>query len=202
MPITNTVEADKAMAKIAQLKSKIKKFEEDAQAKIEQLIPETVSMKITNLQVKASEKAMPLKQEICTLENELADYVESSADELFVDAKAIKLNAGEFGVRETKSTQVDKTTVERIEALKTHPRTPEFNQVIELPTAASQEEADVRVRDLVTAAIKINKSARKNILEKWNDALLDLVAARRVIKDKFWYKLTGDSEKLLREIER
>ena len=39
--------------------------------------------------------------------------------------------------------------------------------------------------------IRINKTVNKDVLRTWPDERLELVGARRVEKDDFWYELKG-----------
>ena len=115
--------------------------------------------KINEIKEAAKKEAEPILQEIEALEHSLAVYSEYNKEELFKDKKTIELTFGLFGFRQSTSISIKKNT---LELLKQHG----FKE-----------------------AIKIKESVNKEVMREWSDERLNLVNAKRVVKDSFWVEV-------------
>ena len=115
--------------------------------------------KINEIKEAAKKEAEPILEEIEALEHSLAVYSEYNKEELFKDKKTIELTFGLFGFRQSTSIIIKKNT---LELLKQHG----FKE-----------------------AIKIKESVNKEVMREWSDERLNLVNAKRVVKDSFWVEV-------------
>ncbi len=111
---------------------------------------------VNRVKEELKQKVEPLLKNIEALEKSLAVYSEYNKEELFKDKKTIELTFGLFGFRQSTSISVKKDT---LKLLKQHG----FNE-----------------------AIKIKEMVNKEAMREWSDERLNLVHAKRVVKDQFW----------------
>lgn len=125
---------------------------------------------IDRLKADAEAKAAPLLSRLACLENGLLAYAEYNKDSLFSDRRSKELTFGLLGYR--RSTE--------IAALPRHTMAMVLGKLEELGFAA---------------AIRISKAVNKDELRTWPDERLELVGARRVEKDTFWYEVRDEDIK-------
>ncbi len=106
----------------------------------------------------------PLITRLNSLENGLMAYAEFNYDTLFAEKKTREYDFGRLGYRiSTEIRPQPKTTVAQV-----------LGKVKELG---------------FTQAIRIKESLNKDELHAWPTERLDLVGARRMVKDTFWYEI-------------
>ncbi len=122
---------------------------------------------IDRLKAEAEAKAAPLAARLASLENGLLAYAEHNKDELFAKKRSKGLDFGELGYR--RSTEIK-------------PR-PKHTLAMVLG----------KIKDLgFSAAIRTTETVNKDELATWTDERLELVGARRVKKDTFWYEIKAE----------
>lgn len=124
---------------------------------------------IDKIKIEAEAQAAPLQTRLAALENGLLAYAEFKKDELFKDKRSKELDFGSLGYRKSREVKPKpkntwKMILGRLKELK-------FKQ-----------------------AIRIKESINKDELHQWPDERLDLIGARRVKKDTFWYEI--DEQKI------
>lgn len=119
---------------------------------------------IDRLKAQAEAQAAPLQAKIKVLEGGLQAFAEYNKKSLFTDKRSKELDYGTIGYR--KSSQIKpkaKTTWEMVLG---------------------------RLKDLkFLSAIRTRDEVAKEELATWPNERLDLVGARRVEKDQFWYEI-------------
>lgn len=119
--------------------------------------------KIDNAKAEAEAKAAPLKTRMEALENGLLAFAEFNKQEIFKGRRSIELMHGALGYR--KSTEIK-------------PK-PKYTWKMVLG----------KIKDLgLTDAIRIKESVNKDTLRQWPNERLNLIGARRIEKDTFWYE--------------
>lgn len=119
---------------------------------------------VDRLKADAEAKTAPLAARMSCLENGLLAFAEYNKDELFAGRRSRELTFGTLGYRRSSE----------IAAQPKHTMAMVLGKLEEL----GFEEA-----------IRINKSVNKDTMRTWPDERLELVGARRVEKDSFWYEL-------------
>jgi phage host-nuclease inhibitor protein Gam len=119
--------------------------------------------KIDRARAEAEANAAPLKTRMEALENGLLAFAEFNKDELFKDKRSVEVMHGALGYR--KSSEV-------------RPQ-PKFTWKMVLGKLKSLGIAE---------AIRTREDVNKDVLRQWPDERLELVGARRVRKDTFWYE--------------
>jgi phage host-nuclease inhibitor protein Gam len=106
----------------------------------------------------------PLQARLKELETGLIAYAEHNKEALFGEKRSVEIDFGTIGYRRSKE-------------IKPKPRWT-FTMVLQ------------RLKELgFTMAIRNTEKVNKDELHGWPDDRLDLVGARRVEKDNFWYEL-------------
>lgn len=126
---------------------------------------------IDRIKAEAASKTEPLLRRLKALENGLLAFSEYNRDELFKKKKSIELAFGLLGYR--KSTMVKPLPKKR------------WMDVLE-----RLEELDLK------EAIIVKKSPNKDVLRGWSDEKLELVGARKVSKETFWYEIKEEEIKV------
>ena len=122
---------------------------------------------IDQVKQRAEADAAPLKDRSRALAGGLKAFAEHQKDSILKDRKSVELAFGRIGFR--KSTQV-----------KPAPKST-WKQILG------------RLRELgFEAAIRIKEEINKDELHTWSDERLELVGARRVPKDEFWYEVKAE----------
>ena len=116
------------------------------------------------LKAEAEARIAPLAARLTQLENGLLAYAEYNKDDLFADRRSQELTFGMLGYRRSSE----------IAAKPKHTMAMVLGKLEELG---------------FEKGIRINKSVNKDVLRTWPDERLELVGARRVEKDAFWYEL-------------
>lgn len=117
----------------------------------------------------AAAEAAPLKLQVAEIEAGLQAYATANKSSLFKDKRSRQLDYGTIGFRKSKQ-------------IKPKPKHT-WKMVLGL---LKQMKFD--------SAVRIKEEVNKEELETWPDKRLDLVGARRVPKDQFWYET--DEEKI------
>ncbi len=126
--------------------------------------------KIDQIKAETAAKIEPLANRLKALENGLLAYSEFNRDELFKKKKSIELAFGLLGYR--KSTMV-----------KPLPRKKWADVLERLDEMNFQE------------AVLVKKRPNKDVLRQWSDERLELVYARKVSKETFWYEVKEEEVK-------
>ena len=113
---------------------------------------------IDDLRARAAAEAEPLKQRLSALENGLLAFAEYNRPELFRTKKSVDLVFGSIGFRKSTRISLKRTTLEKLMELG-------FDE-----------------------AVRVKRSVDREVLLTWPDERLELVEARRVVQDKFWYE--------------
>jgi len=130
----------------------------------------SLSDDIDRLKADAEAKAAPLQSRLACMENGLLAFAEYNKEEVFVERRSRELTFGTLGYR--RSTE--------IAAKPKHTMAMVLGKLKELSFAG---------------AIRIQESVNKDELQTWPDERLDLVGARRVKKDTFWYEVKEEEVK-------
>ncbi len=118
---------------------------------------------IDRIKAEADIAAAPLNVRLSSIENGLLAFAEFSKEDLFSEKRSKELDFGSIGYRRSRE-------------LKPKPKTT-WKMVLG------------RIKELKFPAIRTKESVDKDELSKWPDERLDLVGARRVKKDTFWYEI-------------
>lgn len=119
---------------------------------------------VDRLKADAEAQIAPLLARMNCMENGLLAFAEYNKAELFQDRRSRELTFGLLGYRRSSE----------IAAKPKHTMAMVLGKLEELG---------------FEDAIRVNKSVNKDTLRTWSDERLDLVGARRVEKDSFWYEL-------------
>lgn len=124
---------------------------------------------IDRLKAETEAKVAPLQARQASLENGLLAFAEYNKDDLFQDKRSKDLDFGAIGYRRSKE----------IKPAPKHTLAMVLGKIKELG---------------FETAIRIKEAVNKEELAQWPDERLELVGARRVEKDTFWYEL--DEQKI------
>jgi len=105
VPLKNLNQVDDALFKIAQMRTKLKRIDAEAEEQI------------NAIREKAAKEAEPLKAEIEKLENGIFAFSEYHKSELFDKKKTVELTFGFIGYRKSTKISVKKTTVEKLKEM-------------------------------------------------------------------------------------
>ena len=119
---------------------------------------------IDRLKAQAEAEAAPLASRLESLENGLLAFAEFNKDELFKDRRSRELDYGTLGYR--RSTQ--------LKPMPRHTWAMVLGKIEELG---------------FSEAVRVKKDVDREALRTWPDERLELVGARRVEKDTFWYEV-------------
>ncbi len=125
---------------------------------------------IDRLKAESEAKVAPLMTRMKNYEGGLLAYAEHNKDELFKDRRSKELNFGSIGYRRSRE----------IKAKPKHTLAMVLGKLKELG---------------FKAGIRVKESVNKDELATWPDERLDLVDARRVKKDTFWYEIKEEEVK-------
>jgi len=103
--LSNLSEIDDALFEIAQLRTKLKLIDAEAEEQI------------NKIKERAAKQAESIKNRIEQLANGIFAYAEYNKDELFEKKKTIELNFGFIGYRKSTKISVKKTTVEKLKEM-------------------------------------------------------------------------------------
>lgn len=122
------------------------------------------------MKAEAEAHIAPLAARLTSLENGLLAFAEYNKDELFAEKRSQELTFGILGYRRSSeiAAQPKRTLAQVLEKL---------------------EELGF------TEGIRTSRSVNKDVLRTWPDERLDLVGARRVEKDTFWYEVKTEEIK-------
>lgn len=124
---------------------------------------------IDKIKIGSEAKAAPLQTRLMALENGLLAYAEFNKDELFKNKRSKELDFGSLGYRKSREVK---------------PK-PKHTWKMILGTLKEMK---------FKAAIRTKESINKDELHQWPDERLELIGARRVKKDTFWYEI--DEQKI------
>ncbi len=119
----------------------------------------------------AQAKAAPLQSRIASLENGLLAFAAYNKHDVFAVKRTQKMKHGAMGFRRSSDIRPAKKTTWKMV----------LNKLQELR---------------LTQAIRVREDVNREELRSWPDERLELIGARRVEKDAFWYEL---DESLLTE---
>ena len=119
---------------------------------------------VDRLKADAEAQIAPLLAKLNCLENGLLAFAEYNKDDLFAGRRSRELTFGLLGYRRSSE----------IAAKPKHTLAMVLGKLKELG---------------FDEGIRVNESVNKDTLRTWPDERLDLVGARRVEKDSFWYEL-------------
>ncbi len=119
---------------------------------------------IDRVKAAAEEKVAPLAVRLNAMENGLMVYAENNYDELFTTAKTKEYDFGRLGYRLSSEIKaMPKMTLAQVLG-----KVKEFG---------------------FDAAVRIKESLNKDEMRMWPEERLELVGARRVEKNTFWYEI-------------
>lgn len=127
---------------------------------------------IDRLKVESESHAAPLHSRLDSLENGLLAFAEHNKEDLFVGKRSKALDFGSLGYR--KSSEIKPKPKHTLAMI--------LGKIKELG---------------FSAGVRISEAVNKDELRTWPDERLELVGARRVEKDTFWYEI---NEQKLNEI--
>lgn len=131
-------------------------------------IENTMNESIDQAKREAEADSHSLKQRLNEIEASLLAYAEYHKAELFKNKRSVELMHGSLGYRRSS----------------------------EVKPAVKKRWLDVldKIKNLgFTEAIRIKEDPNKDILREWPDEKLNLIDARRVEKDTFWYEVKEES---------
>ena len=132
------------------------------------LIETEMNEQIDRARAEAEVEAAPLQAQVAQIEAGLQAFAEFSKRELFKEKRSAELDFGTIGFR--KSSQI-----------KTKPK---FTWKMVLAKLKEMKFA---------TAIRTKEEINKEELSGWPEERLELVGARRVEKDQFWYEVNCDN---------
>ena len=130
----------------------------------------TLNDTIDRAKAEAETLIAPLATRLAGLENGLLAFAEYNKEDLFADRRSRELTYGELGYR--RSTEIAAV-----------PRGSMAQVLGKLHELGFEE------------GIRVNESVNKDVLRTWPDERLELVGARRVEKDTFWYEIKEEAVK-------
>lgn len=123
----------------------------------------TMNERIDQLKAEAEAQAAPMQARLNAMESGLLAFAEYNKADLFQDKRSCELDFGLLGYR--KSSEIR----------------PKAKHTLAMILG--------RIKELgFGAAIRVKEEVNKDELHTWTDERLDLVGARRVEKDTFWYE--------------
>jgi phage host-nuclease inhibitor protein Gam len=127
-------------------------------------IGDSMNEDIDRIKLEAKALAAPLHTRLAEIENGLLAYAEYNKDDLFKSKRSVDIECGSLGYRRSKE-------------VKPKPKM----------TWASVLETIKQMG--FKKAIRTKESVNKEELHDWPDDRLDVIGARRVKKDTFWYEI-------------
>lgn len=125
---------------------------------------------IDRLKAENQAKVAPVATRLKSLENGLLAYAEMNKDDLFREKRSKELTFGFLGYRRSREIK------------------PKPKHTLAMVLGKLKELG-------FTAGIRVKESVNKDELATWPDERLDLVDARRVKKDAFWYEIKEEEVK-------
>ncbi|WP_457571290.1 host-nuclease inhibitor Gam family protein [Desulfovulcanus sp.] len=123
---------------------------------------------IDRAKANAEAKAAPIQSRLEALENGLLAFAEYNKEELFAKKRTVEVMHGLLGYRRSKE-------------IKTKPKITWAMVLGKIKELGFKE------------AIRIKEQVNKEELRTWTDERLNLIGARRVEKDSFWYEVKEEN---------
>lgn len=133
-------------------------------------INDSLSDDIDRLKADAEAKAAPVATRLASLENGLLAFAEYNKGEVFGTKRSLELTFGVLGYR--RSSEI----------------APQTKITLAMILGRLEELG-------LSDAIRITKQVNKEEMRTWPDERLELVGARRVEKDTFWYEIKDEEIK-------